>query len=418
MRLAILLLFISSNAFAQPKKLQEIEILNADKMNKPFLTRIIKTKVGNLLDSLTLEQDIFFLTRLNGVLKVEYKIEDLDTIFCRLILDVTETFTTIPIVNIGTTDRTGFYRLGIQESNLNGKNNSLGGFYQYNEFHSFGLNYSAPYLFSNKFGVETNIQSLSSKEPILIANKISNYKYTNTSFEILGRYQANFKNALKFGISLFNEKYTYLDGATDPSVPQLLDVMKKLYKLNYLFNNLRYDYFLLNGFTNSLNLQYVTSKNRFQNKFIIGWNDCNFYKIVGKKGNFATRLRVGISTNNNSPFAPFVVDNNLNIRGVGNLIDRGTGTLVLNTEYRQIVYTKNKFVLQTNVFVDAGSFRNPGGSLNDFTNKKNLSLYPGLGLRFIHKTIFNAVFRLDYGYGIINNEKKNNGFVFGIGQYF
>jgi len=418
MRLVVLLLFFSTSVVAQQKEIKEIKIVNAKKMNKSFMIKIIKTKVGDLLDSVKLNEDIFFLTRLNGILKVEYKVEALDTTFCKLTLDITENFTTIPILNIGTTDFVGFYRIGLQEYNLNGKNNTLGGFYQYNEFHSFGINYSTPYFFSNKFGIESNFQSLSSREPIFIANNKSNYRYTNTSIEVLGRYQANFNNTIKLGITLFDEKYNYLDGATDPSVPQFLDVMKNLFKLEYQFNNLRYNYFLLYGFTSNLNLQYVTSKNKFQSKFIIGWNDFNFYKIIAKKGNLATRFRVGLSSNSNSPFAPFAVDNNLNIRGVGNLIVRGTGTLVLNTEYRYVLYQKNKFVLQSNLFVDAGSFRNPGGGLSDFYNKENLKLYPGAGLRFIHKTIFNAVFRIDYGYGIINNERRNSGIVFGIGQYF
>jgi len=418
MRLVILLLLLPLSIVAQQKKIKEIDIINAHKMDEAFMVKIIKTKVGDMLDSTKLSDDVIFLTRLNGILKIDSKIVSLDSTFCKIVLDITENFTTIPILNLGTTDFVGFYRIGLQEYNLSGKNNTLGGFYQYNEFHSFGINYSSPFLFSNKLGIESNLQSLSSREPVFIRNTKSNYRYTNNSFEVLGRYQVDFNNSLKFGVTFFKEEYKYLDGATDPSVPQFLDIQKLLYKLEYQFNNLRYNYFLLSGFTSNLYLQYVTSENKFQSKFLIGWNDFNFYKIVSKNGNFATRFRVGLSSNSNSPFAPFAVDNNLNIRGVGNLIDRGTGTLVLNTEYRHVLYQKNKFVLQSNLFVDAGSFRSPGGGFSDFYNKENLKLYPGVGLRFIHKTIFNAIFRIDFGYGIINNSKRNSGIVFGIGQYF
>ena len=137
---------------------------------------------------------------------------------------------------------------------------------------------------------------------------------------------------------------------------------------------------------------------------------------MGKNGNWANRLRIGFSSNVDSPFAPFAVDNNLNIRGVGNVIDRGTGAIVLNTEYRHTIYDKKWFVLQGNVFVDGGSWRNPGGDLGDFGDSENLRIYPGVGVRFIHKRIFNTVFRIDYGYGITKD--ATNGFVFGIGQYF
>lgn len=132
--------------------------------------------------------------------------------------------------------------------------------------------------------------------------------------------------------------------------------------------------------------------------------------------NWANRLRLGLATNNDTPFAPFTVDNNLNIRGVGNLIDRGTGAIVLNTEYRQTLYEKGWFALQGNAFFDAGSWRNPGGDFGDFAESQNFRVYPGVGLRFIHKKIFNAIFRIDYGVGI--TEDSTRGFVFGIGQYF
>jgi hypothetical protein len=125
---------------------------------------------------------------------------------------------------------------------------------------------------------------------------------------------------------------------------------------------------------------------------------------------------LGLASNDKTPFAPFSVDNNVNIRGVGNIIDRGTGSIVLNTEYRYTVIDKSWFVLQGNAFVDAGSWRNPGGEFVDFVDSKNFRIYPGLGLRIMHKKIFNAIFRIDYGYGITKNASR--GFVFGIGQYF
>ena len=137
---------------------------------------------------------------------------------------------------------------------------------------------------------------------------------------------------------------------------------------------------------------------------------------MGKRGNWASRVRLGLSSNSDSPFAPFSVDNNLNIRGVGNLIDRGTGVIVVNTEYRHTLIQKGWFAMQSNVFIDAGTWRNPGGTLNDFAKPHNIRIYPGVGVRFIHAKIFNAVFRIDYGYGITEN--SSNGIVFGIGQYF
>ncbi|WP_320241133.1 hypothetical protein [Tenacibaculum sp. 1B UA] len=160
----------------------------------------------------------------------------------------------------------------------------------------------------------------------------------------------------------------------------------------------------------------MTSENKYQDDFLIFLNDFFYFKRLGKKGNWANRLRVGLSSNDDTPFAPFALDNNLNLRGVGILVDRGTGSIVCNTEYRHTLYEKKWFVIQSNVFVDAGTWRNPGGSFDDFINSDNMKVYSGIGLRFINKKIFNAIFRIDYGHGLTKNASK--GFVFGIGQYF
>jgi hypothetical protein len=66
----------------------------------------------------------------------------------------------------------------------------------------------------------------------------------------------------------FNEKYNYIDGATATNIPQNLDV-KSLYKFQYTFDNLKYDYFKIDGLKSNLYLQYVVSQNNFQDKFVM-----------------------------------------------------------------------------------------------------------------------------------------------------
>tara|TARA_R100001369_G_scaffold81584_1_gene112633 strand:+ start:965 stop:1162 length:198 start_codon:yes stop_codon:yes gene_type:complete len=46
---------------------------------------------------------------------------------------------------------------------------------------------------------------------------------------------------------------------------------------------------------------------------------------------------LGYATNDTKPFAPFVLDNQLDIRGLGNVVDKGAASVVLNTDIR---YTK------------------------------------------------------------------------------
>ncbi|TSE07812.1 MULTISPECIES: POTRA domain-containing protein [Aquimarina] len=414
--LSVLLLLFFFYGRAQEGKVLDIIIQGNNKTKTSAILKHIYTEQGNVLDSLALERDVKRLKRLPAIAHAYYQVHNKEGGY-EIVYGVEENFTIIPSANIYTTNDDEFaFRVGLYEFNLLGQNITFGGIYQNDIYSSFGANLRAPYLFGKRLGLALNYSNLTTEEPVFLENGIADYKYNNTSYEILGLYQFNFQNRIELGVNYFNEDYEYKRGVTAEGIPQDFDVNKLLFKLIYEYDNLNYDYQYVSGFKSTFNLQYVISTENVLPDFVIGWNDFLYYHRIGKKGNWASRLRMGLATNDDSPFAPFAVDNNLNIRGVGNTIDRGTGVIVLNTEYRQTLYEKDWFVLQSNVFVDGGSWRNPGGDFDDFGDSQNFRIYPGIGLRFMHKKIFNAIFRIDYGYGVTDD--ATNGFVFGIGQYF
>jgi len=396
----------------------DVKFQGNKKTKTAFLRKFVLLKSGSELDSSLIKKDIGRLKRLPAIAHAYFQVFEADEPGkYNVFYGIEENYTIIPFANVYTSSNDEFaFRIGLQEFNFLGRNISLGGFYQYDVFNSFGVNLRAPYLFTNKLGLAFNYQDLTTQEPVFLENGTADYRYNNESVEVLALYEFNFKHRVEFGVNFFTEDYTYLSGATDVAVPQNLKVDKYLYKLIYDFNNIDYYYHYLSGFRSILNFQLVRSQNQTLPDFTIGFNDFLCFLRVGERGNWANRLRLGVSSNLETPFAPFAVDNNLNIRGVGNIIDRGTAAIVLNTEYRQTLIDKDWFVLQGNVFVDGGSWRNPGGDFGDFADDQNLRIYPGLGIRFIHKRIFNAIFRIDYGHGITKDATR--GIVFGIGQYF
>lgn len=413
--LYITTLLFCGNLFSQ--QISEVTIQDNKKTKTGFLRKITNIKEGQPLDSTVLEQDIARVKRLPGIAHAYYQVRSKADGSYKVVYGVEENFTIIPSANVFTTNDDEFaYRLGLFEFNALGQGIVVGGSFQRDIYNSYGINFRAPYLFSKKFGIGLNHNNLTTLEPVFFDNTTADYKYNNTSYEVLGLYELNYNHRFELGVNFFTEDYQYISGATNPEVPQNLVVDKRLFKLYYEYNNVDNYYQYRDGFKSSFNFQYVTSTDDALPEFLIGFNDFVYYDRIGEKGNWASRLRLGVATNNDSPFAPFAVDNNLNIRGVGNTIDRGTAAIVLNTEYRHTLYEKDWFVLQGNVFVDGGSWRNPGGDFGDFGDSQNLRIYPGAGVRFIHKRIFNTVFRIDYGYGITND--STNGFVFGIGQYF
>jgi len=415
-KLLLFVFFLGAIFYAQESTIVDINFQGTKRIKNSFVKDLIRTKTGSTLDSLLLENDVVRLKRLPAVSNAYYQTFETKG-GVEIVFNIEENFTLIPFANLFSSSNDDFaFRIGLQEFNLLGRNITLGGFYQYDVFHSVGANLRAPYLFSNKLGISLSYNDFATQEPIFFDGQVANYRYGNEGFEVMGLYEINFKHRVEFGFSLFSEKYNYLNGATQSNIPQNLNVDKHLFKFIYGYENIKYHYQYLSGFRSSLNFQYVGSTDETLPEFLIGFNDFVFYKRIGNNGNWANRFRLGLASNMETPFAPFSVDNNLNIRGVGNTIDRGTAAIVFNTEYRHTLIDKNWFVLQSNVFVDGGSWRHAGGDFSDFTAKGNIRIYPGIGLRFMHKRIFNAIFRIDYGYGVTNNSSQ--GIVFGIGQYF
>ena len=410
-KIAFLSLFLLSiSVFGQ--QISDIKILGLKKTKQEVIRSFLKTKVNAKVDSTLLDEDVIRLKKMPAISHVTYKIRSNTVVF-----QVDENKTLIPVVNFWTTTNKQFaYKIGLYEYNFLGRNIIFGGYYQNNGYHSYELNFKAPYLFSNQLGLAINHRNWTSEEPLYFNNGSANYKYQNISFEGMLLYQLNFKNNFEFGINYFKEMYNYKNGITSANIPQHLDIKKLLFKFVYAYNNLDYYYQYINGFKSQLFAQMVTTENEFQEDFFIAWNDFFYFKRIGAKGNWANRLRVGLATNNESPFAPFALDNNVNLRGVGILVDRGTGSIVYNTEYRHTILEKGSFIVQSNVFTDFGTWRTPGGSLSDFTKKENMKVFSGVGLRIINKKVFNAVFRIDYGFELTNG--KSQGLVFGIGQYF
>ena len=418
--LLVLLCFALSKISAQHQTILDITIRGAVKTKKDVLKKVLFSKKEQVLDSSLLEKDIIALKRLPAISHAYYQVFFSHEQYYKVFIDIEENYTLLPEVNLWTTTNNVFsYKLGLYDYNFLGRNIAFGGFYQYNGFDTYAINFKAPNLFSNRWGLAVNHQNWKSEEPLYFGNTSANYLYQNNSFEVLALHQINFKNNITFGLNLFQEKYQYLSGVTDPTIPQNLALQKALLKLVYTYDGLDYFYQYVSGFKSQLYAQYVLTENNFQNDFYIFWNDLFYFKRLGAKGNWANRLRVGLASNENTPFAPFALDNNVNLRGVGILVDRGTGSIVLNSEYRHSIYDKDWLAIQTNIFTDLGSWRNPGGSLNDFFQSKNLKMYTGFGLRFISKKIYNASFRIDYGFSVLNRKNgSKGGLVFGVGQYF
>lgn len=413
----IALCVISTLVLAQESEITSLEFTGLKRTKNSFLNRLVKVKMGTEYDSLKVATDIARLNRLPGIAKASVK----DSIAANgkhhLTYEIVENFTIIPGLRVSQANDDSFaFRTSLFEFNFLGRAQIIGGFYQRDVFDSFGAFWEAPFLFTNKLGLGVNYIRNTSFEPIYFTEADINYTKRDIGGELYGLYEIDFQNKIELGVKVYEESYDFNDTQIDANFPNDLAANKVAIRGEYEFLKLDIDYQYFKGFANVLDARYIIGGEGLLEEGIVARNTTSYYKRVGEKGNWASRLQLGLASFNDSEFAPFTIDNQFNLRGAGNDSARGTAFTSLNTEYRYTLLEKGWFVIQGNAFTDIGSWRDPRGNLGELASIDNIEAYSGLGVRFIHKRIFNAVIRLDYGVGW--GATKNRGLVFGIGQYF
>ena len=381
------------------------------KTKESFLRQYINVAVGEKYDSSELVNDRQRLLNLGILGEVEIQLQNIEsnvkvTFACR------EMINTLPIFALGKTADTFWCRAGLQSLSLSGRGDKLFAYYQYYDRHSFYLNYATDRIGNSRWGTTVSLIKWATVEPLNSESGLSNYNYTNYTGYVSAVRFLTFRETLDFGVGFFNERFE-AQRMQDNELVDIVQGEKLLSKLIFKSNHLNYNAFYVDGVYNQLNVEFIHSLDEVQN-FVTVFNDFRYFKQVSKRFNWANRLRTGIATNDENPFAPFVLDSYLNIRGVGNRVDRGTGSAVINTELRYTLFDQRTLAAQGIGFFDFGTWRKPGGSFNDFTKSENMRAFSGIGFRLIYKRAFDTMLRIDYGY----DYNKNTGLVIGIGQYF
>lgn len=421
----LLVITISFQVFSQTKfKVESLNFEGLKKTKESFLYRIAKVKAGEITDSLVVATDIERFKRLDGIAYAEYKIESKGELGYSVTYILKENFSIIPGFRIGQANDDSFsYRFSAFEFNGLGRNIIFGGFYKKEVFNGFGVFLEHPYLFTNKLGLGINYIDDSSQQPIFFnpedINDETDFIYSSKGPELTLFYELNFHNRFEFGVKVSKEEYTVLRDNRDDTFINIPEpnINRTALKGSYEYVDLDIQYQNISGFRSLFETAvFSASNNQLQTNYIIN-NTTQYFKRYGDRGNLATQLQLQISNPlDNSVFAPLTIDNQLNTRGVGNTIDRGSAVIALNSEYRHTLLEKKWFVIQGNSFVDVSGVQRPNTNFSDIFSTNTTRVQTGLGVRFIHKYIFNAVLRFDNGVNITGN--GNNGLVFGIGQYF
>ncbi len=329
-----------------------------------------------------------------------------------------ESRTIFPLFNFGGIEGNTYYQLGFTDMHFRGRGQQLTAYYQNNDGeHNYFLALTNPAFKGSRWGYALESQRYAAIEPLFFADGGVTYRYSNLSFGVGGSYTFEPRHHVSVGVSTFNERYTKLPDQEGTPGPDRANLQKFLVKTRHTLDRLDYLNERVSGTHHQTTGQMVLTAGE-RSPFLIAWHDYRLYRLIGRRGNLAARLRVGLSSNNDSPFAPFVLDSQVNIRGSGNRIDRGTAQLILNLEYRHSIIRdkKERFAIQLVAFSDSGTWRKPGGEISDLLDEENIRHFIGGGIRLLSLKAHNAVVRLDYGFDRRN--KKERGLVAGFGQYF
>ena len=443
-----LLLTIPVLLTAQTKNLtvSEVTFSGLKKTKSSYLYRFLETKKDSLVNPDIIARDVQVLKNLYSIANASTQ---LDTTAAGVHVDfkIQEALTLFPIVNFGGIKGNLWGQLGFTDVNFLGRGNQFTAYYLNNQRrHNAALYYRVPYWGRSKWGSSASFLRWATVEPAYFDEGavIYNYNFTSTGLSVI--YEIKNDHTLEFGANYFVEDYEKLaeQSISNPPGPDKLTLPKMLLKTTHIKSMINYHFFYLSGGNNATHIENV------QNLtdgvwFHVFKNDFRYYKRVNKLGNVAFRARFGISTNISTPFAPFVVDSQINIRGVGNRRDRGTAVLTINAEYRQTIFDitkgikktrrtdeqiakgwdeyeveyfdkEGKIAVQLVGFTDIGGWRSPGGKIGELIDMDQARFFVGAGLRLIYKNAYNAILRVDYGVDVFDRNER--GFVIGTGQYF
>ena len=254
---------------------------------------------------------------------VEFKIDTIGE-EVKVTYTVSEIRTLLPILNFGGIEDNVWYQVGFTDNNWLGKGHTINTYYQNSDSrHSGEIFYSIPQLGKSRWGITGTLSRWASVEPLFFPGNVTvSYNYDFNNVGLTGIYQLQHNKKIEFGGSYFVERYQKLESTSQVELPgpDQLTQPKILARINYSEDYIRYFAYQQEGFAWTAFLNYVRNFNDNTN-FTSLILQAKYFHMPNKLLNIAVRARFAISDNDNSPFAPFVVDSHVNLRGVGNRID-------------------------------------------------------------------------------------------------
>ncbi|MFK8037995.1 MAG: POTRA domain-containing protein [Crocinitomicaceae bacterium] len=413
----LLAAFLSVGFFLKATIIDTIEFTGLTKTSESYIRSLIECKEGLPFNDSVRRLDEQTLNNLNLFFSVEstYQFLPLKKAY-KVIFNIKESTYIYPIIDISGFQSVLKLQLGVNNINFKGEQKTVGFWYQYYDRHSFSIYHRVPRYKKQPFGHDLIISKYSTVEPLYFNDLTSIFNFDNYSVNLNGIHWLSRFTNVQLGFTPIYEVYEQLD-SVELNLPSREFSFWK-YRLNSSLNIKKIDYLYerLKGFKSTIYAESIQTHDMPNASFYMAKLTTVYHYLIKKKGNLSWRHQIGISTNNFSPFSPFVLDGFMNLRGIGNRVARGTGIHFVNLEYRHLIINNNIFSTQIVGFADLGSIRPPAESINHLFNPEYTKTFAGVGIRIHSNKIYKAIFRIDYGIQL--GKEFRGGLSFGIGQFF
>ncbi|MBL4862271.1 MAG: hypothetical protein JKY09_04535 [Crocinitomicaceae bacterium] len=421
MRSIILILILFLSKISSGQSIAKILFENLTRTKSSYLCQLLNVEIGDTLVLHRVEEDAQYLRDLNLFFDVSYRIDPVTDSSVNVYFIISEAKYVYPIVSNVTSDQKVNFSMGITDINFLGRGQTIGLFYQYYDRHSFKLYQSTPRHKNNRTGHEFVLGKHSTIEPLYFNDtsvlfNFDNYHVSSGFYFWLNRYWKTSLGGMLMYENYVNRDHEVSFGGNSFGVGKMFDYRKYQLRSTLSYSKVSSHFERRNGLAMHTHLENIQTLEQPDARFWKLTNELRYYKIVGKRGNLAIRNQLGIATNRKSPFAPFVIDGFMNIRGSGDRIARGTGEWVINAEYVHSVIRNKWMFCQVSAFTDVGFLRPPEEDARRIFEDSNTYHYSGIGLRFQSRVLYKVVVRFDYGVNMKN--LRQGGFVMGFNHFF
>jgi outer membrane protein assembly factor BamA len=416
----IFLLLFAQESYSQ--RVNSISFEGLTLTNEDYLRNIISCKENAEFMEKFFKDDVFLLRNLNLFFEVEGSATTEDSISYDLTFVIREANYLYPIVSASGFNNQLKLQVGANHINFLGRAQSIGVLYQFYDRHSFSVFHTAKRHSNQNTGHELALAKYSTIEPLYFSNAIvgdtvSSFNFDNYSVSAGGHYWLGRYTNIGFGGSYMYEDYQQRDNAFDFFGTKNFSFHKHQLRTHIESNKVENLFERQDGWKAKVYGEWIhTYTDGTAPSFLKLQLSGSYYQLIGERGNLASSVRFGTASNAESPFAPFVLDGFLNVRGIGNRVERGTAEIVVNTEYRHTLWLHKTVTLQSAAFFDYGALRTAGKSFNTFFDDDQPNLFLGAGLRFNLNILYKTCIRIDYSVNPF--DPTMHGLTFGFGQFF